>query len=759
MAKIGQYYLDSGRIPMAATKQQGIGDPNAFGANAGQTMGNIGNAISGLGEAEFQEQLRQQEKRRKMNVLNAETNSQNEVTNLLYGPDGILHLQGENALPKVATKDTPAVPGVGDRAKEALAGIRQKYVSSLTDDQEKTVFGQLFDDSARSYIRVSMEHEAKQGDIAFQQSREASMKNYENRFAMLAASGDLEGAANALQAGKGIYDSTGKTLGTPKEVLGQESTAWVNGIIPKTILAQADAGNLDLALKIQSRFGKDMDANTKAIVEGKLKPILDNNELISFKETMRSKYDLSTMDGLNAAIEEAKTKFGAVTKTVRAPGIGVDGEAILQEGLKQEGKPYSLGADGTNATDCGLFTQQVFSAKGIDLGTRAADGQYRNMESQGKSFSDDNQLKKGDLVFWDVPGNRERWQPSNDPEAVNDGNKAYKGITHVGIYAGNGKVLQAGSSGVGYMDVDQYPVVGYAHAADGAETVRTVTEFDAIKQEKAINFLKSAAQDARMEKGIRKAEEVDRVKNALANTQSKADKISIIYNSNLEDFQKESLVNSINAAREKSDIGALYRLANLNAENKLTQDHVNSVANLLNENDFLKFSLEAAKIQRGSVDMETKQADKIWINEANVSFKDPKQRDAAVDTINQMLEGTSGWSRLPKARELIKQEVDSGKDSVVVKYNLANTTQYGQMENDFGPTPLRLTIRGFKSLGHTNPDAWEMNKFLSGITRNIEDNGWDSDYGRAYTYLINNDLDINPEVFAKVLAKAEEGKI
>lgn len=148
----------------------------------------------------------------------------------------------------------------------------------------------------------------------------------------------------------------------------------------------------------------------------------------------------------------------------------IKGSDIIAAGEEQLGKPYELGADGTTSTDCGLFTQQTLAKTGIELDYRTADGQYRQLETEGKTFTNEAEAQPGDLVFFDVPSNRDRWAPSDDPAAVNSDGQAYKGVTHVGIYAGEGKVLQAGSRGVSYADINDFgDIVGFGKTGKGGK--------------------------------------------------------------------------------------------------------------------------------------------------------------------------------------------------------------------------------------------------------------------------------------------------
>ncbi|MFF2289482.1 C40 family peptidase [Peribacillus butanolivorans] len=104
---------------------------------------------------------------------------------------------------------------------------------------------------------------------------------------------------------------------------------------------------------------------------------------------------------------------------------------ILAAGAKYLGARYVYGASTsrTDIFDCSSFTLKAFQAVGISLPrTSSAQSQV------GKPVSS-NSLQKGDLVFFDTN---------------NDGV-----INHVGIYAGNGQMLNASTSkGVSYANIN-----------------------------------------------------------------------------------------------------------------------------------------------------------------------------------------------------------------------------------------------------------------------------------------------------------------
>ncbi|CAM5191820.1 Cell wall-associated NlpC family hydrolase OS=Ureibacillus acetophenoni OX=614649 GN=SAMN05877842_11427 PE=3 SV=1 [Ureibacillus acetophenoni] len=78
--------------------------------------------------------------------------------------------------------------------------------------------------------------------------------------------------------------------------------------------------------------------------------------------------------------------------------------------------PYLYGGTTIKGIDCSAFTQKVFAELGIDL-SRTSGGQY----NQGTAVSKSN-LQIGDLVFFNTSG---------------------RGVSHVGIYIGNGNMISA----------------------------------------------------------------------------------------------------------------------------------------------------------------------------------------------------------------------------------------------------------------------------------------------------------------------------
>lgn len=118
---------------------------------------------------------------------------------------------------------------------------------------------------------------------------------------------------------------------------------------------------------------------------------------------------------------------------------------------KTIGVAYKTGGTSTAGFDCSGFTKYVFKNVGLTL-PRTSKAQY----SVGTAVSKSN-LRSGDLVFFNTLGN---------------------GVSHVGIYVGNGKFAQSSSSrGVTITSLSQ---TYWANRYVGAKRVMSTSAYQAV---------------------------------------------------------------------------------------------------------------------------------------------------------------------------------------------------------------------------------------------------------------------------------------
>jgi len=112
------------------------------------------------------------------------------------------------------------------------------------------------------------------------------------------------------------------------------------------------------------------------------------------------------------------TTTGEETVRVQVPASGA-AQAIIDEVGRWYGTPYVYGGSTKNGTDCSGFTQSVYRTVGIEIPRRASRqaAAARNV-SRGS-------LRPADLVFFNTSGS---------------------GISHVGIYLGDGQFAHAATS-------------------------------------------------------------------------------------------------------------------------------------------------------------------------------------------------------------------------------------------------------------------------------------------------------------------------
>ena len=115
-----------------------------------------------------------------------------------------------------------------------------------------------------------------------------------------------------------------------------------------------------------------------------------------------------------------KTAALLLMMVAAAPAVRADAaDTIVREARESIGIRYGYGRAGVKATDCAGLTRRVAASAGVKL-PRTTGEQYR----VGKPLKRD-ELAPGDLVFFR--------------------NTYKRGISHVGIYIGEGKFIHAAS--------------------------------------------------------------------------------------------------------------------------------------------------------------------------------------------------------------------------------------------------------------------------------------------------------------------------
>ena len=162
----------------------------------------------------------------------------------------------------------------------------------------------------------------------------------------------------------------------------------------------------------------------------------------------RAKQNAAALAVLDRAKELREARAADVTdgESTIAPGItDLRSDRLVRNALSYRGTPYRMGATGRGAFDCSGFTMYLFGKEGERLPRTAAE-QYNHGTPVNKA-----DVQIGDLVFFK--------------------NTYKRGVSHVGVYIGNGHFVHA-SSGSHQVTVTSLSSAYYVNHWAGARRPR-----------------------------------------------------------------------------------------------------------------------------------------------------------------------------------------------------------------------------------------------------------------------------------------------
>ncbi len=121
--------------------------------------------------------------------------------------------------------------------------------------------------------------------------------------------------------------------------------------------------------------------------------------------------------GTTAASTNNKPSAATVTRVLR-------NSSVVRVAYGKVGRPYAWGASGPRAFDCSGFTRYVMKQFGVNLPHSS------RLQARMGRFVSRNNLQPGDLVFFATRG---------------------RGISHVGLYVGDGKMVHASTPRTGVI--------------------------------------------------------------------------------------------------------------------------------------------------------------------------------------------------------------------------------------------------------------------------------------------------------------------
>ncbi|MFB9329128.1 C40 family peptidase [Paenibacillus aurantiacus] len=154
-----------------------------------------------------------------------------------------------------------------------------------------------------------------------------------------------------------------------------------------------------------------------------------------------------------AATITAMSMIAAVTPTLGMTAhaaTAATAQSVINAGMKYIGTPYEYGSSRSDTItfDCSDFVRQAFlDATGVKLPADSR-GQATYVKNRGGTTTNWSSLKPGDVMFF-------MSYKGTSKSAYAGINKSAQRITHVGIYLGNGKMMNTYSNQAGGVTISK----------------------------------------------------------------------------------------------------------------------------------------------------------------------------------------------------------------------------------------------------------------------------------------------------------------
>lgn len=381
----------------------------SIGQMQGQTLKGIANTIQNVGE-----QIDA------VNVQAASNEYTKRLNDVLYNQDnGLMNTQMQGA------------DGITQKFEEAERKIRQEVGKQyqFLSAKGSMVFNRMTDNSAAQRYEMVRRHQTQQfnayKDVTYNNALELNTQTAADNYAMPEVVD--QNMAEAIASVRMRYADQGE------EVVKAQERKAVGGIAQQVINRAYAQGDTDSAEKYIEKYGRYMDAS---VVSGYAKNVYATKMAAMQEVTAKS---LFAQFGDN---EEAAYNY------INSDAFGGNGNVnnALTWYKDAEARGESLGKN-----QCTVGLNKALVAGGYKPINTWAPTAWEEVKDTSRAFKDRSKLRPGDIVYWNtssIPGE----------------------ASHVGMYAGDGKVCQSGDSGIRTISLDAYTVVGFSRPEGKAAT-------------------------------------------------------------------------------------------------------------------------------------------------------------------------------------------------------------------------------------------------------------------------------------------------
>ena len=402
-------------------------DTGQAGAMQARALQGLGAAISFAGEQVDS-----------VNVQAASNEYTKRLNDLLYNPDdGLMNTKMQGA------------DGIAAKFEQEERKIRQEVGKQYRFYSPKgtMAFDRLTNNSAAQRYEMVRRHQTQQyeayKDVTYNNAYDLNVQTAADNYAMPQVVDD--NMKEAIMSVRARYNGQGD------EVIRAAERKAVGGIAQQVINRAYAQGDIDSAETYIEKYGRYMDPKT---LTGYAKNVYATK--------------MSTMQEVTA--KSLLSRFGdnmeAAYNYINSAEFGGNGNADSSVAWF---KDMSDKGAGWGVNTCTKGVNAALVAGGYKPINTWAPTAWEEQKAAGRTFTDRNQLRNGDIVYWDSAGD-------ND-------------ASHVGIYdAKSGLVYQSGTSGFAPIKLDAYKLIGFSRPQGKAATPEERKRlYAAYRQELALN--------------------------------------------------------------------------------------------------------------------------------------------------------------------------------------------------------------------------------------------------------------------------------
>lgn len=353
-----------------------------------------------------------------VNVQAASNEYTKRVNDMLYNEkDGLMNTQFQQA------------EGIGEDFTQRERQIREEVGKQFKFYTQKgqLTFNNMADRSASQRFETVRQHQVKQYEAYRKVTYDNALELDAQEAADNYASPDIVGESirQALASTAAYY------YGQGDEVTKAAQRKAVGGIAQQVINRAYANGNDDMAGDYIEKYGEY------------LSPALRTNYSKAVHQRVLANMTRNTADVLVSKYGDNPSALYDAIYNKGEGGSGYDGNAAVAWMKEQVKNGANWGIN-----TCTKGVNAAITAGGALPGNLWAPTNWDEAKKSGTAFTDRNQLRTGDIVYW--------WKPGKDKNADD--------TSHVGIYdAETGKVYQSGTGGFAPMELDHYSITGFAH--------------------------------------------------------------------------------------------------------------------------------------------------------------------------------------------------------------------------------------------------------------------------------------------------------